>query len=62
MELYCYRGWMLTHITIPQAEAITVYKYAAKNHCDAAHLFLGYDGVAKCIEEKEYLKVLKNIE
>lgn len=41
----------LYHITIPQKEAKKIYKYAKRNNVDAAHLFPGYAGVVRCINE-----------
>ena len=50
------------HITLPQNAAIELYEYAKSNHCDAAYLFPGYSGVAKCVEEDGYVAKLRNNE
>lgn len=47
------------HFTIPQGEAIQLYEYAQRNHCDASTLFPGYNGVAKCVEEDGFVEWLK---
>lgn len=47
------------HITIPQKAAIELYEYAKRNHCDASYLFPGYSGVARCIEEDGFVKMIK---
>lgn len=47
------------HITIPQDAAIELYEYAKNNHCDAAYLFPGYNGVARCVEEDGFVDKLK---
>ena len=47
-------------ITIPHSEAIKLYEYAKRNHCDASFLFPGYGGVARCLEEDGYLKKIKS--
>lgn len=47
------------HFTIPQGEAIQLYEYAQRNHCDASTLFPGYSGVAKCVEEDGFVERLK---
>ncbi len=47
-------------ITIPQNAALDIYEYAKRNHCDAAYLFPGYSGVARCIEEDRYAEIQRN--
>jgi len=41
----------LYRITLPQKEIKEIYKYAKRNNADAAHLFPGYAGVVRCINE-----------
>lgn len=47
-------------ISLPHSTAIELYKFAKHNHCDASYLFPGYSGVARCMEEDRYMKVLVN--
>ena len=48
----------LYRITIPEAGVLELYKYTKHYGCDAAHLFPGYDGVAKCMNEDEMVSKL----
>ena len=41
----------LYHITLPQKDYREIYKFAKRNNADAAHLFPGYEGVVRCINE-----------
>lgn len=41
----------LYHITLPQKDFKEIYKFAKRNNADAAHLFPGYEGVVRCINE-----------
>ena len=50
----------LYHITVPESEVLSLYKYAKRYECDAAHLFPGYDGVVKCLQEDDMVNILSN--
>ena len=50
----------LYRITIPESEVIPLYYFAKHNGCDAAHLFPGYDGIVKCLQEEELVKSHSN--
>lgn len=43
----------LYQITIPETEVSELYKFVKHSAYDAAHLFPGYDGVVKCMNEDE---------
>ena len=47
------------HFTIPYSSAIELYEYAKRHHSDASFLFPGYSGVAKCLEEEDFARILK---
>lgn len=49
------------HFTIPCSEATGLYRYACHNYCDAAHLFPGYDGVVKCMQENKDCEIAEAI-
>ena len=48
----------LYRITIPESEILELYIFAKHYGCDAAHLFPGYDGVVKCMNEDEMVRKL----
>ena len=48
----------LYRITIPETEVLELYRLAKHYGCDAAHLFPGYDGVVKCLNEDEMVRKL----
>ena len=48
----------LYRITIPESEVLELYVFAKHYGCDAAHLFPGYDGVVKCMNEDEMVRKL----
>lgn len=48
----------LYQITIPESEALELYKFIKNYGYDAAHLFPGYDGVVKCLNEDEMVRKL----
>ncbi len=50
----------LYHITIPEKEITQLYKFIKHNRCDASHLFPGYDGVVKCMQEDTMFNKLNN--
>lgn len=50
----------LYHITVPESEVLPLYKYAKRYECDAAHLFPGYDGVVRCLQEDDMANLLSN--
>lgn len=52
---------MLYHFTIPSTGAPELYRYAAHNYCDAAHLFPGYDGIVRCMKENQDCEIMENI-
>ena len=41
----------LYHITLPEAGIVELYKFIKHNGIDAAHLFPGYSGVVRCMQE-----------
>lgn len=43
----------LYRITIPESEILSLYQFIKHDGCDAAHLFPGYDGVVKCMQEDD---------
>ena len=43
----------LYQITIPETEVSELYKFVKHSAYDAAHMFPGYDGVVKCMNEDE---------
>lgn len=47
------------HITLPTSGAKELYVYAGRNMCDAAHLFPGYDGVVRCMNEDRMFRIEK---
>lgn len=47
------------HFTIPYSAAIELYEYAKRHHSDASFLFPGYSGVARCLEEDDFVHTLK---
>ena len=49
----------LYRLTCPQEDFLQVFEYAVRNHCDAAHLFPGYKGVAQGVEEELFYKKMK---
>ena len=46
----------LYRIKIPESEILPLYSYVKHCGCDAAHLFPGYDGVVKCMQEDDIVK------
>ena len=50
----------LYRITIAVSDILQLYNYLKHYKCDAAHLFPGYDGVVKCLQEDEIVSQLKN--
>lgn len=46
----------LYRITIPEIEILSLYQFTKHYGCDAAHLFPGYDGVVKCMQEDDMFK------
>lgn len=47
------------HFTLPYSSAIGLYEYAKRHHRDASFLFPGYSGVARCLEEDDFVRILK---
>lgn len=47
------------HFTLSYSSAIELYEYAKRHHIDASFLFPGYSGVARCLEEDDFARILK---
>lgn len=43
----------LYHITLHENSVFELYMFIKRNRCDAAHLFPGYNGVVRCMQEDD---------